>query len=256
MPAYIGTAQSRMGDKVTQKTDETPVGNLDFLAMEKLRECIARYFPDDRTLGEEDRLDFSGMQRILADQDNYYWTIDGLDGTGNRQIETTFGGMVARRKGNILLYAAIFRPIDEKMYGNGFFEAEREYGAWRWYGEKTHLQLHATPHDSSKRHLVMMEGSSKKFFASPRIGNLGKTVTTRSSVSNCFAATAFASGQANGFLTVENQPWDTWPAILFITEAGGIVTDWDGNPISPAQCGNFIAAGNEEDHAYFVQLLK
>ena len=256
MPDYLGTAEGRMGDKIEFKSnDGTPVGDLDRFAMRKLRECISIHFPNDLTVGEEDKLGAGDMERILADSEHRWWTVDGLDGTGNRQMETTFGGMVSLRQGDAILYSAIFRPMDQKIFGNGFFTAERGCGAWRWYGKKRRRQLWTVKHDPEKRLVVIMEGSSRKFFHSPRTVRLGQTVTTRSSVSSCFATTIVAGGQASSLLVHGNPPWDEWPSLLFITEAGGIVSDWDGNPVTPTNCSNIIASGNEIDHAYFVELL-
>ena len=258
MPDYIGTAKGQMGDKILKtKKDGTPVGDLDNLAMEALRECIKRHFPNDYTIGEEDERDDAEMQRILARTDEFQWTIDGLDGTGNRRMGTTYGAMVSRRKGDVIHYAAFFRPVDQMLWQNGFFETEYGNGAWQWYGEGSdeQIQLLAAQHNALERHTVHLEGSSKKFFRFPGIINLGQNVTVRPSVSSCVAATAVAMGKASALVTVENKPWDTWPAIVLIEEAGGIVTDWKGKSVTPANCGSIIAAANETDHEVFVKLL-
>ncbi|MSR73734.1 MAG: hypothetical protein EXS60_01615 [Candidatus Pacebacteria bacterium] len=64
-----------------------------------------------------------------------------------------------------------------------------------------------------------------------------------------------AGGRASGLLVVKNPIWDVLPAALFIPESHGIVTDWDGNPVTPANCGSIIAAGNATDHEMFLKLL-
>lgn len=258
MPDYIGTAKEQMGDKILKtKPDGTPVGDLDNLAMETLRECIKKHFPDDYTIGEEDERDEAEMRRILARTEEFQWAIDGLDGTGNRRMGTTYGAMVSRRKGNEIQYAAFFRPVDQMLWGNGFIEAEYGCGAWQWHGDDTRdiTQLIAAQHSALERHTICLEGSSKKFFKNPTIVNLGKTVTVRPSVSSCIAATAVAMGKVSALVTVENKPWDTWPAIVLTQEAGGIVTDWKGESVMPANCGSIVAAGNKIDHEYVLQLL-
>ncbi len=40
-----------------------------------------------------------------------------------------------------------------------------------------------------------------------------------------------------------------------IKEAGGIITDWQGNLFKPEDCGNMIAAANPEDHEKIVGIL-
>lgn len=254
-PNYVGTAHSMAGDKIKIKSDDTPVGDLDNYSLAHIRELVSKYFPDDFTIGEEDGMDEEEMRRILQRDGQYQWTIDGLDGTGNRRIGTTYGASVSRRSADEVWYAAIFRPIDELIYQNGFYCAERGKGAWQWC-EACGLwhQLYTAAPGALERRLVLLEGSSKKFFVPP-ITDLGKVITTRPSVSSSVAATIVASGKASALVTVENKPWDNWPSILFIEEAGGVVTDWHGNPWFPGKCGNIVAAANEVDHKVIVELL-
>ena len=102
---------------------------------------------------------------------------------------------------------------------------------------------------------VLLEGSSKMFFNEP-ILTLGRTVTTRASVSSSVAATTVALAKASAVVTVKNAVWDNWPIWLMIQEAGGIVTDWRGNPLTLENCGDMIAAANADDHAKIVEILR
>ncbi len=257
MPAYLST----MGDKITQKQDGTPAGNLDFLAMEKLREYIKAKFPDDLTIGEEDGFGGDDMELFFRDMENRYWTIDGLDGTGNRQMGTTFGAMVSCRQGNEILYSAFFQPVDQALHGNGFYHAELGKGAWQWNGKPMadecpqESQILAA-HHKLDRYTFLLEGSSKKVMRNPRIARLAQAGATRLNVSSCLSATIVARGKASALVTVENAPWDTWPAVRIIKEAGGTVTDWNGNPVTPANCGSILASGNAVDHEVFLELLR
>lgn len=254
-PHYVGTAHSAAGDKIRAKNDGTPVGDLDNYTLAHIRELVIKHFPDDLTIGEEDEMSEEEMRRILQHDYRYQWTIDGLDGTANRRIGTTYGASVSRRKEDEVCYAAIFRPRDELDYANGFYCAERGKGAWQWCeGCGSWHQLHTAAPGVLERRLVHLEGSAKKFFVPP-ITDLGKAITTRPSVSSSVAATIVASGKASALVTVENKPWDNWPSILFIEEAGGVVTDWQGNPWFPGKCGNIVAAANEVDHKVIVELL-
>jgi len=253
-PLYIGKAHDKRGDKI--KNDGTPVGNLDFYAMEKILGLISTYFPGEQTISEEDEKDTDEMTRILADQTKCQWTVDGLDGTGNRRMGTnSYGAMVSRRQGDTIIFAAIFRPVDETLYGNGFFYAEYGKGAWQWCDEcNTYHRLHTAIHGELERLVVMLEGSSKKFFK-PAMSTLGLKITARPSFSSSIAATTVAMGKTTALVTVENKPWDNWPVILIIQEAGGVVTDWQGNSLALEDCGNIVAAANPEDHATIVKII-
>jgi len=255
-PAYIGTNHTSVGDKIVSKHDGTPVGDLDNQTLRELRALISKHFPEDFTIGEEDQKSEEEMRRILARKNQRQWTIDGLDGTGNRRMGTlSFGAMVSLRLRDEILFAAIFRPADEECRGGGFFFAERGKGAWIWCDEHNEYERLRTAREGKlERIVVMLEGSSKKF---PRlqIAHLIGKVTTRSSFSTCVAATSVAMGRASAFVSVENQPWDNWPAWLIIEEAGGIVTDQLGRRATPENCGNMLAAGNATDHATLLNLL-
>ena len=254
LPAYIGTAHKTVGTKIESKKDGTPVTDLDNHSLSLLRELITKYHPKDFTIGEEDKRGNEQIQEILECQGQRQWTIDGLDGTWHFAKGTnSYGAMVANRLGGAILFAAIFRPIDQRLRGNGFFYAERGKGAWQFCSKcSTYHKLQTAKQED--RFLVMLEGSSKKFFKPP-ISNLGQAVTTRPSLSASIAATTVASGRASAVVTVENKPWDNWPIMLFVEEAGGIVTDWQGNPVKPENCGSIIAAATKDDHAQVVKLL-
>lgn len=256
LPLYIGAAHERSGTKVQLKTDGTPVTDLDNYTLTRLRELITAWFPNDYTIGEEDQKNSEEVARILANQDQRQWTIDGLDGTWHyRRGTNSYGAMVSQRLGSRILYAAIFRPIDMALRGNGFFFAEDGHGAWEWCRDcNEYHRLHTARAGKLERPVVLLEGSSKQFFEEPVV-SLGKRVTTRPSLSSCIAATTVARGDATALLTRGNKPWDTWPAILLIKEAGGIVTDYRGHPVTPENCGDIVAAANETDHAHLIKLL-
>lgn len=254
-PNYIGSTHSELGTKI--KSDKTPVGDLDNYILERLRELISRYFPNDFTIGEEDKLTEERIREILEAKSQYQWSIDGLDGTGNyRTRVSSYGAMIARRYGNFILYAAIFRPIDEFLRGDGFFYAELAKGAWQWCKEhQTFHQLKVSDEDTLGRTVVLLEGSSKKLFRPP-ISELGKAITTRCGFGTCISTTAVAQNRASALVTVENKPWDNWPAWLLIQEAGGVVMDWNGNPCTPQNCGNMVASTNQRNHKTILGFLK
>lgn len=242
--------------KIKIKSDGTPQGDLDNSMLAVLRAAIAQHFPGDFIFGEEDQKSAEQLRTILDCQDRFQWTIDGLDGTGNRILGTnSYGAMISRRRGADILYAVSFRPIDEQLRGDGFFYAELHQGAWQWcsiHGQ--YERLHTSPH-SLDRITVLLEGSSKEF-GHPPIPELMKFFTTRSSLSCCVAATTVAQGKASALITINNKPWDNWPAMLLIKEAGGIITNWQGCPCLPQACSTIVAVANREDQQKILDFTK
>lgn len=63
-----------------------------------------------------------------------------------------------------------------------------------------------------------------------------------------------ACGRYDAFWEYQLAPWDVAAGILIIHEAGGIVTDLDGNP--PQLTHGPIVAGNRKMHAWLLQQLR
>lgn len=63
-----------------------------------------------------------------------------------------------------------------------------------------------------------------------------------------------ASGRFDAFWELVLAPWDVAAGIIMVQEAGGIVTDLDGNPPS-LSAGSFVA-GNPAMHAWLLQTVR
>ncbi|HJP85772.1 MAG TPA: inositol monophosphatase family protein [Gemmatimonadaceae bacterium] len=63
-----------------------------------------------------------------------------------------------------------------------------------------------------------------------------------------------ACGRFDAFWELILAPWDVAAGILMVQEAGGIVTDLDGNP--PALSGGSFVAGNPAMHAWLLQTVR
>jgi myo-inositol-1(or 4)-monophosphatase len=63
-----------------------------------------------------------------------------------------------------------------------------------------------------------------------------------------------ASGRFDAFWELVLAPWDVAAGMLMVQEAGGIVTDLDGNPARPT-AGSFVA-GNPAMHAWLLQTVR
>ncbi len=257
LPLYLDRSS---GDKIRLKEDKTPVSNLDLYARDVLARIIKKHFPNVTIIAEEDRNSPEAMSRFLADQNQIYATIDGLDGTGNRAMELySFGAMLSFRKGNEILLAIIFIPSREKIHSDGFFYAENSKGVYVWRGEQSAFEkLSAARPKELKRIMIMPEGRATKFGVPP-VADVIKTFTTRPSHSSSVAAITFVLGKTSAIITKGNQPWDNWPILLFAQEAtretdGGVVK-FDGTPATPDDCADILAFANPEDGGEILAVL-
>ncbi|TVQ14421.1 MAG: inositol monophosphatase [Balneolaceae bacterium] len=81
-----------------------------------------------------------------------------------------------------------------------------------------------------------------------------ETLGVRRPGSACFDLCCVAAGRFDGFYEYGLEPWDVGAGSLIITEAGGIVTDWNGT--QNWMFGQRIIAGNPDIHAYLLQRIK
>jgi myo-inositol-1(or 4)-monophosphatase len=63
-----------------------------------------------------------------------------------------------------------------------------------------------------------------------------------------------ACGRFDAFWELTLAPWDVAAGLLMVREAGGIVTDLDGNPAT-VEAGAFVA-GNPAMHAWLLQTVR
>ena len=62
-----------------------------------------------------------------------------------------------------------------------------------------------------------------------------------------------ACGRYEGFWELMLAPWDIAAGILLVREAGGVVTDLSGGPVSVAHTG--LIAGNPAMHPWLLDVL-
>ncbi len=62
-----------------------------------------------------------------------------------------------------------------------------------------------------------------------------------------------ACGRVDAFWELRLAPWDVAAGILLVREAGGVITDFDGTPSTPAFSG--FVAGNPAMHAWLLATL-
>jgi myo-inositol-1(or 4)-monophosphatase len=71
-----------------------------------------------------------------------------------------------------------------------------------------------------------------------------------------------ASGGVDGYVDVRGtlSPENYMAAALIVREAGGIVTDWDGNPLAPVrsltQGQTIVAAGTAALHGALLEAIR
>ena len=214
------------GGKKTMKSEHDFSTEADDAAEKVIIATIKKAFPNHSILAEE-----SGE---TDNNSEYKWIIDPLDGT----INFAWGlplwqTSIALEKSGEVIVSATLVPLLEEL-----FTAEKDKGAFL-NGKRIHVSERTFPHcmigfggvwrlDKDPIVKKTLRHALEKFSHHFRV--LGSAVYPEACV---------AAGRLDAFPCFAEKPWDVAAGILLVKEAGGIVTDTNGNPASPYS-ENFI----------------
>jgi inositol-phosphate phosphatase/L-galactose 1-phosphate phosphatase/histidinol-phosphatase len=219
---------------VDVKADSSPVTIADREVETAIRAILAEVRPQDGILGEE-----HGSSHLNAE---YVWVIDPIDGTKSfitgRPLFTTLIALLHRG-------VPVLGIIDQPVTGD------------RWIGVKglpttlngQPIRTRPCPDIALATQAATMPFSHKEF-----------RLTEAASRYMVWGGDAYAFGLlAAGFidLMVEAglQPYD-WAALVAVIEgAGGIITDWEGQPLRLGTSGNVAAAGDPVLHVKVLEMI-
>lgn len=217
-----------------------PVTRADREAELAIREILAARRPKDGILGEEfpDKPSNSGLT----------WVIDPIDGTrayisGN----PSWGILIGLDDGNGPILGVVDQPYIGERFVGGFGKAEM------LRGETIRALKTSTRTDLSDAIL---------FTTFPELGTdierlafeavRDRVRLTRYGL-DCYAYMLLAMGQIDIVIEAGLHPFDIQGPIGVIEAAGGIVTNWQGEPVHMG--GQILAAGNAEIHAQALAIL-
>jgi fructose-1,6-bisphosphatase/inositol monophosphatase family enzyme len=72
---------------------------------------------------------------------------------------------------------------------------------------------------------------------------------------DCYAYGLVAAGHLDAVVETGLQPYDYLPIVPIIEEAGGVITDWSGAPLTLTSRGDVVAAASLSLHAELLQHL-
>jgi myo-inositol-1(or 4)-monophosphatase len=227
--------------KIQIKADGSYVSNVDIHSEQMLKKGLHAICAQAGFFAEE-----SGQSGVGRHQ----WVIDPLDGTTNyiRGIPY-FAISVALTYDGRSIWGAVFNPI-----ANDFFYAVKDHGAY-CNGKK--LILSQTTNFNKTVILVGLPYIKQDEYKS--ILDRLPQIALRSYAFRHLGAVALdqaylASGAADGLLFSKLGWWDIAAGMLLITEAGGQVSDFQGNMVD--QRYQSFVAGGVEIHSALLDILK
>lgn len=197
------------------------VTEYDSRVQEALRSRLLALLPEAVFFGEEDDADRADISR------GYAFIVDPIDGTSNfiRDYKASCIS-VALAKDGVPFIGTVYNPYLQET-----FWAERGKGAFL-NGEPIHVS------DRTLEESVILFGtapyvpelSRKSFEIAYRY--FSRAQDLRRSGSAAIDLCALACGRADFYFELLLSPWDYAAGALIIEEAGGIVSDLSGNPVT------------------------
>lgn len=201
--------------EVTEKAPDNPLTIADTEADEEIKRIILDRHPDDGWLSEEtrDSAERLGKERV--------WIVDPLDGTKEfTQHIPEFCVCVALTVGGVAEVGVSYNPVEDKL-----FAAARGLGTTLNGApvtctsgtEVAHAEVLASRSEVGRGEWKDYEGLMQ--------------VKPTGSVAYKFALIAAGQADATFSLTPKNE-WDICAGVTLVEEAGGVVTDRYGRPLT------------------------
>lgn len=229
---------------IDDKSDDSPVTRADREAEAAMRVIIEATRPGDGILGEE-----HGAVRRDAE---HVWVLDPIDGT--RAFINglpIFGTLVALTRRGI----PVLGVIDMPALGE------------RWVGAVGHPPRFTTSGNGTSRpHVRPCDGlaaarlcatTPDMFAGSDRAAfeRLHDAVRDTRFGTDCMAYGLLANGHTDLVVEAGMQPYDYLAQVPIIESAGGVITDWQGRPLTLESDGRVVAAGDTRVHRDALAIL-
>lgn len=238
-------------DEISQKTGPLDLVTIaDKEAEAALAPALQKLLPGSLVLGEESFAADPGLIKALR-SDAPVWIIDPIDGTRPfAQGKETFGIMVALVQHDETIAGWIHHPVSRAT-----LHTEKGGGAY-FQGQKLRVAPAAQFSDMFGILGVRLQMPVEKF---PGLGQAPRF--ERKSFVACEVYPAMLAGGTSLFglppmphyhfraTASYSRPWDDAAGALALSEAGGIVIDWEGNPYRPTMFDNGTIAANSFENA-------
>jgi inositol-phosphate phosphatase/L-galactose 1-phosphate phosphatase/histidinol-phosphatase len=227
-------------DNIVTKEDKSPVTIADKNAEQILRDMIISAYPDHGITGEE-----FGSININA---RYKWIIDPIDGTLSFMIgRPIFGTLLALLDNGKPIVSVIDQPINKERW-----IASVDNGC-KFNGNlvKTRKCMDISNAVIATTSLDYFNTNKKKNFY-----NLSKSAKHVVYGGDCYLYALIASGFLDLAIDSCLKAHDFLPIIPIIEEAGGIITDWQGEKLNQNSIGDIIISGDINIHKQAIKLLQ
>ena len=224
---------------VSFKADESPVTQADKAVEAEVRAYLTEAFPDHGIYGEE-----HGVQ---GEDSQHVWVIDPIDGTRSfLSGHPLFGFLLGHLLDGVPELGLIGMPALGEV-----FLGVRGQGA-TLNGDR--IQVSQT--EQLNQSILFLNEGEKLYSDHPEIfGRLTKAGQTRRFAYDCYSHALVAAGHVDAVVDYDLQPYDFLPVAAVVEAAGGLMTDWQGRPLTLKSDGKVISAATPELHSRLLTLV-
>jgi len=218
------------------------VTEVDKKSESKIIEVIRNEFPNHNILSEE-------IGALDTDSD-VKWIIDPIDGTINyaHSIPICCVSIGIEKKGEIIL-GLVYNPMNGELFfaekGKGAFLNDKKISISKEDNLYKSLLVTGFPYDTSNNPHKPVKVFAEFVNSDIPVRRLGSAA-----LDLCWTA----CGRFDGFWEYNLNPWDVAAGYLIMTEAGGVVSDFDGNNFSVYK--KEILATNGLIHNHMLRMIK
>ncbi len=227
---------------VEYKGEFNPVTEVDKICEDVIVRKILNNFPDHDILAEE--------RPFTGKRSTFRWIIDPIDGTTNYFHRFPFFcvSIALEVEGEIKI-GVVYNPILDELFiaekGRGAYLNGHRINVSRVDDLKKSFLATGFPYDVH---------GNVDFYLRYFRQFLGRSFAIRRPGSAAIDLCYLAAGRFDGFWELKLHPWDMAAGCLMITEAGGKVTDFKGEPFSIYS--EEILASNGLIHEQMIQVIK
>ena len=229
---------------VSLRRDVRKKGNSDYVtavdtAVSKyLKNGLKKLYPDIEFMSEEEECESLGKNR---------WILDPIDRTTNLVFDFRLSSVsLGLLLNGEIVFGVVYNPFTEET-----FSAERGKGAF--LNEKRIFVHNRVLSDSLIEFgfgARLKSGMEKTFKTAQEI--FTDCLDIRHICSSALSVCYIAAGRSDGFLEKQLKPWDYAAASLILTEAGGIISDWEGKALQFDE-STAVLAGTRNSYDYLLK---
>jgi inositol-phosphate phosphatase/L-galactose 1-phosphate phosphatase/histidinol-phosphatase len=220
------------------KPDDSPVTIADREIEQEIRRMLGERFPDHAIYGEE---------QGQSDGEGGTWIIDPIDGTKSFLLgNPLFGCLVGFVQDGVVQAGGLAMPALDEI----------------WYADRTGPTKlnNKTCHSSQCEDLSIASllTSSPDFFTGEELERyrmLGKQVRYRRYGGDCYTYAMLAGGWTDLVVESSLYPFDYLPLVPIVEQAGGVISDWQGNALGLQTGPQVIAAATPKLHESAMEVL-